>query len=80
PATILATFRGTNALAGLIAAGFAAWTLALYAYGDAYAQAHVSFFMGITVNVCNFCMIHLQPAALTTAVEVNTAIVVFFAS
>ncbi|EGH18911.1 GGDEF domain/EAL domain-containing protein, partial [Pseudomonas savastanoi pv. glycinea str. race 4] len=46
-----------------IAAGFAAWSLSLYPYGDAYAQAHVAFFMGITVIVCIFCMMHLRPAA-----------------
>lgn len=79
-ATILATLRSTNGLAGIIAAAFAGWSLALYPYGDAYAQAHVAFFMGITVIVCIFCMMHLQPAALTTAVVVNAAFVVFFAS
>ncbi|MBC3953658.1 putative bifunctional diguanylate cyclase/phosphodiesterase [Pseudomonas triticifolii] len=77
---ILATLRSTNGLAGIIAAAFAGWSLALYPYGDAYAQAHVAFFMGITVIVCIFCMMHLQPAALTTAVVVNAAFVVFFAS
>ncbi|WP_122234066.1 diguanylate cyclase domain-containing protein, partial [Pseudomonas syringae] len=79
-ATILATLRGTNSLAGVIAAGFAAWSLSLYPYGGPYAQAHVAFFMGITVIVCIFCMMHLRPAALTTAVVVNTAFVIFFAS
>ncbi len=77
PTTILATLRGTNGLAGVIAAGFAAWSLSLYPFGDAYAQAHVAFFMGITVIVCIFCMMHLRPAALTTAVVVNTAFVIF---
>ena len=79
-AMILATLRSTNGLAGIIAAAFAGWSLALYPYGGAYAQAHVAFFMGITVIVCIFCMMHLQPAALTTAVIVNAAFVVFFAS
>ena len=80
PAIILATLRGTHGLAGVIAAGFAAWSLSLYPYGDAYSQAHVAFFMGITVIVCIFCMMHLRPAALTTALVVNTAFVIFFAS
>ncbi|MGN2430362.1 putative bifunctional diguanylate cyclase/phosphodiesterase [Pseudomonas syringae] len=80
PQVILKTLRGTNGLAGVIAAGFAAWSLSLYPYGDAYAQAHVAFFMGITVIVCIFCMMHLRPAALTTALVVNTAFVIFFAS
>ncbi|MCD5994067.1 EAL domain-containing protein [Pseudomonas sp. CDFA 602] len=79
-AAILATLRGTNGLAVFIAAGFAAWSLALYPYGDAYAQGHVAFFMGITVIVCIFCMMHLRPAALTTTVVVNAAFVIFFGS
>lgn len=79
-AVILATLRRTNALSGLIASGFTAWSLALFPYGDSYAQAHVAFFMGITVIVCIFCMMHLRPAALTTTVVVNVAFVIFFAS
>ncbi|KGS10773.1 hypothetical protein OA77_30695, partial [Pseudomonas coronafaciens] len=37
---------------------------ALYPYGDSYTQAHVAFFMGITVIVCIFCyecICNLQP-------------------
>ncbi|KAA8700817.1 putative bifunctional diguanylate cyclase/phosphodiesterase [Pseudomonas cannabina] len=77
---ILATLRGTNRLVGIISAAFAAWSLSMYPYGDAYTQAQVAFFMGITVIVCIFCMMHLQSAALITAVIVNTAFVIFFAS
>jgi diguanylate cyclase (GGDEF)-like protein len=40
------------------------WSLVLYQYGDAYAQGHVVFFMGITVISCIFCLMHLRPAAL----------------
>lgn len=77
---ILATLRRTNGLSGVIAAGFTAWSLALFPYGDPYSQAHVAFFMGITVIVCIFCMMHLRPAALTTTIVVNLVFVVFFAS
>src|SRR5690606_24873089 len=54
--------------------------LALYPYGDVYAQNHVAFYMAITVIVCIFCLMHLRPAALTTAAVVNIAFVAFFAS
>jgi diguanylate cyclase (GGDEF)-like protein len=40
------------------------WSLALYRYGDAYAQGHIVFFMGVTLVSCAFCMMHLRPAAL----------------
>ncbi|RMV77112.1 hypothetical protein ALP05_200056 [Pseudomonas caricapapayae] len=78
--TILETLRGTNRLVVIISTAFATWSLSMYPYGDAYTQAQVAFFMGITVIVCIFCMMHLQSAALITAVIVNTAFVIFFAS
>jgi diguanylate cyclase (GGDEF)-like protein len=70
----------TNRLAGFIAVAFTGWSLSLYPYGDSYEQAHVAFFMAITVIVCIFCMMHLRPAALITAAIVNIAFVIFFAS
>ncbi|MEF9673383.1 putative bifunctional diguanylate cyclase/phosphodiesterase [Pseudomonas sp. MWU13-2100] len=79
-AQILASLRRTNQLVPIIAGAFTAWSLALYPYGDAYSQSHVAFFMGITVIVCIFCMMHLRPAALTTTLVVNVAFVIFFAS
>jgi diguanylate cyclase (GGDEF)-like protein len=48
-----------------------AWALALYHYGDAYAQGHIVFYMGVTLVSCTFCMMPLRPAALLmTAVTV----------
>ena len=38
--------------------------LALYPYGDAYDQAQIAYFLGITAIVCFFCLLHLPPAAL----------------
>jgi diguanylate cyclase (GGDEF)-like protein len=77
---IHAMLTRTNRLVIFIAIGFTAWSLALYPYGSAYAQAHVAFFMAITVIVCIFCMMHLLPAALITTAVVDVAFVVFFAS
>jgi predicted signal transduction protein with EAL and GGDEF domain len=80
PPVIVAMLTRTNRLAIFIAIGFTAWSLALYPYGGAYAQAHVAFYMGITVIVCIFCMMHLLTSALITTTVVNVAFVVFFAS
>jgi diguanylate cyclase (GGDEF)-like protein len=77
---ILNALQRTNRLAVFIAGGFAAWSLSLFPYGDAYAQAHVAFYMGITVIVCIFCLMQLRPAALTATFVVNVAFVVFFSS
>jgi diguanylate cyclase (GGDEF)-like protein len=54
----------TAVLGPAIAAIIFVWGIALYQYGDAYAQGHVAFFMGITVISCIFCLMHLRAAAL----------------
>ena len=38
-----------------------AWALALYRYGDAYAQGHVVFYLGITLISCIFCRCIFDP-------------------
>ncbi|MEH3023028.1 MAG: EAL domain-containing protein [Pseudomonas oryzihabitans] len=80
PAQMLTALKRTNRLAPVVAVAFTAWSLALFPYGDSYTQAHVAFYMAITVIGCIFCMMHLLPAALATTAVVNTAFVVFFAS
>jgi diguanylate cyclase (GGDEF)-like protein len=80
PAQMLAALKRTNMLAPFVATAFTAWSLALFPYGDSYTQAHVAFYMAITVIGCIFCMMHLLPAALATTAVVNSAFVVFFAS
>ena len=63
-----------------ISAGFALWALSLFPYGGPYEQAHVAFFMGITVIGCIFCLMQLRAAALITATVVNLMFVGFFVS
>lgn len=79
-ATAMRALRRTNSLSGVLAFLFAAWGLCLFHYGDAYAQAHVVFFMGITVIGCVFCLMHLRSAALRVMLTVNTMFVSFFIS
>ncbi|OTP75648.1 putative bifunctional diguanylate cyclase/phosphodiesterase [Caballeronia sordidicola] len=69
----------TNRLASAIAIVFTLWALSLFSYGDAYAKAHVAFYMAITVIGVIFCLMHLRRAAFTVAVIVNGSFVVFFA-
>lgn len=71
---------GTLKTSGVLAALFAAWSLSLYPYGDAYQQAHVAFYMAITVIACIFCLMHLRGAAILVTVIVLGAMVAFFAS
>ena len=55
-----------------------AWAWVLFQYGDAYAQGHVVFTVGITITCCIFCQMHLRPAALSVTGVTAVAFVVFF--
>lgn len=72
--------KRTNRLVMPIALSFSVWSILLFPYGDAYAQAHVAFYMGITVISCIFCLMYLRSAALTCALTVNSIFTVFFLS
>jgi diguanylate cyclase (GGDEF)-like protein len=80
PQVIYQALTRTSRLTGFISGGFALWALALFPYGGAYEQAHVAFYMGITVIGCIFCLMQLRSAALMTAAVVNLVFVSFFAS
>lgn len=56
---------------GLLGVGFTTWSLLLAPYGDAFMQAHVAFFMSVTVIGCIACLMQLQPAALLLTVTVT---------
>ena len=56
-----------------------AWALVLFRYGDAYAQGHVVFTVGITITSCIFCQMHLRPAALSVAGVTAMIFVTFLA-
>jgi diguanylate cyclase (GGDEF)-like protein len=72
--------KRTNLLVAPIAFSFSLWAVMLFPYGDAYARAHVAFYMGITVISCIFCLMYLRSAALTAALIVNGIFTVFFIS
>jgi diguanylate cyclase (GGDEF)-like protein len=54
------------------------WTLVLFQYGDAYAQGHVVFTVGITMISCIFCQMHFRPAALSVIGVTAIAFAVLF--
>lgn len=68
----------TNRLAVLLSIAFSLWSIALFPYGDAFGQAHIAFYMAITVIGCIFCLMHLRSASLTVAIIVNVFFVAFF--
>lgn len=74
------SLRRTNMLTGPIALSFSVWAVMLFPYGDAYARAHVAFYMGVTVICCIFCLMYLRSAALTGALIVNGIFTIFFVS
>lgn len=75
---ILSHMRLTTTLAVALTLGFTAWSLALYPYGDAYAQGQVAFCLAMTVIGCVFCLMHLKPAALAVTLFANTPFIIFF--
>jgi diguanylate cyclase (GGDEF)-like protein len=56
--------NGSIILAAILGAGFSAWSLSLFPYGDAYTKGHVAFFMAVTVIGCVFCLMHVRLAML----------------
>jgi diguanylate cyclase (GGDEF)-like protein len=77
-ADILRNLRLTNWIAAPIAAGFTAWSFALYPYGDPFAKSQVAFYMAVTVIGCIFCLMHLRSAALIVTLVVDVPYVLFY--
>ena len=77
-AQALKNLQLTNKLGPLIALCFTAWGLAIYRYGDAYAQGQIAFYLALTVIGCIFCLMHLRSAALTVTLVVNVPFIIFF--
>ncbi|WP_271169516.1 putative bifunctional diguanylate cyclase/phosphodiesterase [Hansschlegelia plantiphila] len=53
------------------------WALSLYDYGSPTLQAHVIFFVGITVVSCIFCLMHVRAAALGVTGAIITPFLIF---
>ena len=70
--------RSTNIFAVILGCGFGSWALALYPYGDVFAQMHVVFFVGITFVACAFCLMHVRSAAYLLMVVVLVPFTAFF--
>ncbi|MGO9741980.1 MAG: putative bifunctional diguanylate cyclase/phosphodiesterase [Roseiarcus sp.] len=79
-ATLIRRLKTTIAVTGGLGVCFLVWSLSLYPYGDAYAQGHVAFYIGITVVSCIFCLMHLRPAALLLTGIVIVPFTIFFLS
>jgi diguanylate cyclase (GGDEF)-like protein len=70
--------RQTVIFAAILGVGFTAWGFCLYPYGDAYAKAHVAFYMAITAIGCIFCLMHMRTAALLLTAIVVGPMALFF--
>jgi diguanylate cyclase (GGDEF)-like protein len=77
---VILRLKTTILFACVLGVAFASWSLALFFYGDAYAQCHVAFYMGITVVSCIFCLMHLRAAALLLTAIVIIPYCIFFAA
>ena len=70
--------RATIVLTPILTVAFTAWSLALFPYGNAYAQCHVAFYMSVTVISIIFCLMQLRAAALTATMTVGLPFAAFF--
>lgn len=57
---------------------FSIWSYTLYSYGDFARQAHVIYYMSITVIGIIVCLIHLPLAAWAVSLTVGLPFIVFF--
>jgi predicted signal transduction protein with EAL and GGDEF domain len=78
PARARTLLRQTVTFAGVLGVGFTVWGFCLYPYGDAYAKAHVAFYMAITAIGCIFCLMHMRTAALLLTAIVVGPMALFF--
>lgn len=72
--------RKTNKIAAVLGVVFSAWAIALFPYGDAYAQAYVGTFLTMAMLSSMLCLIHLRSAAIIVALTVSIPFATFFAS
>lgn len=72
--------RRTNRLAGILGVAFSVWVIALFPYGDVYAQAHVGTFLTVAMLSSMLCLIHLRSAALIIALTVCVPATLFLAT
>lgn len=63
-----------------LAIGFVSWSLSLFPYGDAYLQAQIGFYLGITCLGCMLCLMHVKAAALTVGIFVLVPFTIFFSA
>jgi diguanylate cyclase (GGDEF)-like protein len=80
PEQAIQRLRGTIRFASLLGPAFTIWALSLYGRGDALQDAHVAFYMAITIVGCIFCLMHLRAAAVLLVFVVLGPFTLFFAS
>src|SRR6202453_1075843 len=72
--------RATSLIAPVSSAVIVFWALVIFRYGDAYAQGHIVFYLGITVISYTFCQMQLRPAALSMTAVTVIPFAIFFAA
>lgn len=66
----IAQLRRTAILGAILAVAYISWSLFLSRYGGDREQAHIAFFIAVTVIGCIFCLMPLPQAALAVTVIV----------
>ncbi|TWI92582.1 diguanylate cyclase (GGDEF)-like protein [Roseibium hamelinense] len=79
PTHALRRLRSANRMAVLNPVLYGAWAMALFPYGDPFAQGQIVFTVGICNVACTFCMLHLRSATIMNALVVNPVYFSYFA-
>ncbi len=67
-ANVLRQLKTIRAASVVLTLGFIAWGIAIFPFGDAYAQAQDCFFLAVTMLGCIFCLTNLKSAAVLVTV------------
>ncbi|MFT4254225.1 MAG: hypothetical protein QM608_17295, partial [Caulobacter sp.] len=78
PETAAQELSRINLFAMLLGMAIVVWTCALLPYGDAYAQCHVAFFMGVSMLGVMSCLTHLRTASLMVNLLAGVVFLIFF--
>jgi diguanylate cyclase (GGDEF)-like protein len=62
---VIRYMQRTNKFAFISSMTFIAWGIALFPYGDAYAQGQIVFFLGLSLISGAFCLMHLRSAVFS---------------
>lgn len=72
--------RRMKRVSAFLGLAFTTWSILLFPYGDAYAQAQIGTVLTVTMLSSMLCLIHARAAAVIIALTVSVPLATFFIS